>query len=72
MSDPGPQGSRPSMSGPKDRLDLLLRQHAHLFTDSNDGMSGFEADIRVGEGATPVFCKSKRVPYVLRESVKKS
>ena len=58
-----------SVNTHKGKLDLLLRKHSSLFTDSYDGLTGFEAKIHVRSDAKPVFCKPRVVPYALREAV---
>ena len=53
----------------KQRLNWMLKNKAHLFEDSYDGLKGHEAHIRVKLEAKPVFHKHHRVPYELREPV---
>ena len=40
-----------------------------MFEDSYEGMKGFEAHITMKDGARPVFIKSRKVPYALKEAV---
>ena len=40
-----------------------------LFTESYEGMKGFEAHITMKENVKPVFMKARRVPYALKEQV---
>ena len=50
-------------------LDYILEKHTDLFREGYDGLNGLEAHIRVHENATPIYFKSRPVPYVLREAV---
>ena len=52
-----------------EELDCILNKHADLFREVYDGMKGIEAHIRVREGASPTYFKSRPVPYALREAV---
>ena len=52
-----------------EELDCILNKHADLFREGYDGMKGIEAHIRVREGASPIYFKSRPVPYALREAV---
>ena len=51
------------------QLNELLSKHKELFTESYEGMKGFEAHITMKENVKPVFMKARRVPYALKEQV---
>ena len=51
-----------------EELDCILEKHADLFREGYDGMKGLEAHIRVRENASPIYFKSRPVPYALREA----
>ena len=53
----------------KQKLNSMLKNQANLFEDSYDGLKGHEAKIRVKPDAKPLFHKTRRVPYALREPV---
>ena len=53
------------------KLETLLEQYSDMFEDSYEGISGVEAHVRIKEGATPVYCRPRPVPYALKESVEK-
>ena len=52
-----------------EELDCFLDKHADLCREGYNGMKGIEAHIRVREGASPIYFKSRPVPYALREAV---
>ena len=52
-----------------EELDRILEKHADLFREGYDGMKGLEAHIRVRENASPIYFKSRLVPYALKEVV---
>ena len=52
-----------------EELDCTLNKHADLFREGYDGMKGREAHIRVREGASPIYFKSRPVQHALREAV---
>ena len=52
-----------------EELDCIINKHADLFREGYDGMKGKEAHIRVREGASPIYFKSRPVPYALTEAV---
>ena len=49
----------------------LLSKHSELFAESYEGMRGLEAHITMRDDARPVFVKVPRVPYALKEQVKR-
>ena len=55
---------------PRD-LQELLREYADVFKDDQGLIQGFKADIKVTEGASPIFWKPRPVPYALKENVEK-
>lgn len=57
--------------GARIQLDSLLSKHSELFEESYEGMKGFEAHITMKDGAKPVFIKSRRVPYALKDEVER-
>ena len=52
-----------------EELDCIINKHADLFREGYYGMKGIEAHIRVREGASPIYFKSRPVPYALTEAV---
>ena len=52
-----------------EELDCIVNKHADLFREGYDGMKGIEAHIRVCEGASPIYFKSRPVSHELREAV---
>ena len=50
-------------------LDSVLAKHATVFDGQRGLMKGFQADLKLREDATPVFKKSRTVPYAIRPSV---
>ena len=51
------------------RLSQLLQQYDGMFADSYEGISGVEAHVRIKDGAVPVYCKPRPVPYALKRQV---
>ena len=47
----------------------LLKDYEHLFKDDLGKLKGNEATIHLQEGATPIFPKSRPVPYTLRKGI---
>ena len=52
-----------------EELDRILEKHADLFREGHDGMKGLEAHIRVRGNASPIYFKSRALPYALKEAV---
>lgn len=52
-------------------LEGLLQQYSGMFEDSYEGITGEEAHVRMKEGAAPVYCRPRPVPYALKEQVEK-
>ncbi|XP_041369851.1 uncharacterized protein K02A2.6-like [Gigantopelta aegis] len=50
-------------------LNELLQKYDHLFKDELGALTGKKATIYLKEGVTPVFMKSRPVPYALREGI---
>ena len=50
-------------------LQELLERHGEVFQAELGTLRGYEAKIHVDPGAKPQFCKSRTVPYALREKV---
>lgn len=53
----------------KQKLMSLFSRYKELFTEGLGRFKGGKAQLRVREGATPVFCRARPVPYALRERV---
>ena len=53
-----------------EQLNCILNKHADLFKEGYDGMKGIEVHIRVHEGASPIYFKSRPVLYALKQVVK--
>ena len=51
------------------QLDALLSEFQDVFQDRERAMSKFKAEVRVKEGATPLFYKPRPVPFALRDQV---
>ena len=50
-------------------LKSLLSQYSDVFDEKQGLIKGFKADIRIKEGARPLFHKPRPVPYSLRQKV---
>ena len=50
-------------------LSDILKRHEKVFNKGLGTIKGFKADIKLQDGAEPVFCKSRPVPYALRQKV---
>lgn len=50
-------------------LSTLLSRYNELFTEGLGRFRGGKAKLRVREGATPVFCRARQVPYALQDRV---
>ncbi|XP_045451587.1 uncharacterized protein K02A2.6-like [Melitaea cinxia] len=50
-------------------INVLLDRFKELFSEGLGRFTGGKAQLRVREGATPVFCRARPVPYALRERV---
>ena len=47
----------------------VLNRHKNVFDKRLVTIKGFKADITLQDGAKPVFCKARPVPYALRQKV---
>ena len=47
----------------------VLNRHKNVFDKGLGTIKGFKADIKLQDGAKPVFCKARPVPYALRQKV---
>ncbi len=47
----------------------MLNRHKSVFDKGLGTIKGFKADIKLQDGAKPVFCKARPVPYALRQNV---
>ena len=52
-----------------DTLSDVLGRHKMVFDKGLGTIKGFTADIKLQEGAKPIFCKARPVPYALRQKV---
>ena len=52
-----------------DTLSDILRRHDKVFNKGLRTIKGFKADIKLQDGAKPVFCKARTVPNTLRQKV---
>ena len=52
-----------------DTLSDILRRHDKVFNKGLRTIKGFKADIKLQDGAKPVFCKARTVPNALRQKV---
>ncbi len=50
-------------------LSDVLNRHKNVFDKGLGTIKGFKADIKLQNGAKPVFCKARTVPYALRQKV---
>ena len=50
-------------------LNTLLSKHKNLFKEELDTVRDYQVKLHVHSGAFPKFCKSRAVPYALRESI---
>ena len=55
-----------------DTLSDLLNRHKNVFDKGLGTIKGFKADIKLQEGAKPVFCKARPVPYAFVKKWKKT
>ncbi len=49
----------------------LVHKYSELFEESLGTLKGTTAKIHVDPAATPVFCKTRPVPYALRDRIEK-
>ena len=54
-----------SQTSGSEELDRILSKYANLFREGYDGMKGIKGHIRVRDGASPIYFKSRPVPYAL-------
>ena len=54
-----------------DTLSDFLSRHKMVFYKGRGIIKGFKADIKLQDGAKPIFCKACPFPYALRQKVKK-
>ena len=52
-----------------DTLSDVLGRHKMVFDKGLGTIKGFTADIKLQDGAKPIFCKARPVPYALRQTV---
>ena len=52
-----------------DTLSDVLNRHKNVFDKGLGTIQGFKADIKLQDGAEPVFYKARPVPYALRQNV---
>ncbi|XP_013403532.1 uncharacterized protein K02A2.6-like [Lingula anatina] len=52
------------------KLKSLLSQYKDVFAPSQGSIKGFEADVYIPEGTTPIFKIAYSVPYLLQDKVK--
>ena len=52
-----------------DTLSDVLNRHKNVFNKGLGTIKGFKADIKLQDGAKPVFCKARPVPYALCQKV---
>ncbi|XP_014675469.1 PREDICTED: uncharacterized protein K02A2.6-like [Priapulus caudatus] len=50
-------------------VEEVVKQHAKLFESELGTVKGFKADIKLREGAQPIFHRARPVPYALRDKV---
>ena len=50
-------------------LNDVLHRYVHVFNDELGALKGMKASIHLKEDATPVFMRSRPVPYVLRKGI---
>lgn len=62
---------RPLLEKSAPKLRPLLEKHKGLFKEGYGTMQGFQAKVRVQDGAKPRFHKPRPVPYALKEAVGK-
>ena len=55
-----------------DTLSDVLSRHKMVFDKGLGTIKGFKADAKLQDGAKPIFCKARPVPYVLCQKVKKN
>lgn len=60
-----------SVSNVNDKLEGLLRRYDDLFSGKLGSYKGMEVDITLEDGAKPVFCKPRPVPFSFEEAVEK-
>ena len=55
--------------GKVDTLSDVLDRHKTVFDKGLGTIKGFAAEIKLQDGAKPIFCKARPVPYALRQKV---
>ena len=58
-------------NNPVSPIQNLLQKHSGVFQEGLGTLTGFKAKIQVDPSAQPKYCKSRSVPYFLREKVEK-
>ena len=53
-----------------DTLSDVLDRHKMVFDKGLGTIKGFTAEVKLQNGANPIFCKARTVPYALCENVK--
>lgn len=56
---------------PRPKLEDVVQQYPKLFDGKLGTITGFTAQLKVNENATPQYFKSRPMPYALREKVEK-
>lgn len=60
-----------SVSSVNAKLEVLLKRYESLFSGKLGRYRGMEVDVALEEGAKPVFCKPRPVPFSLEAAVEK-
>ena len=58
-----------NVSSTQSPLNGVLHRYEHVFNDELGALKAMKASIHLKEDATPVFMRSRPVPYVLRKGI---
>ena len=58
-------------NGDQNSIDSVVKSYQKVFSSQDAGIKGFEAKVKIKANVSPVFEKSRPVPYALKGDIEK-